>query len=75
MSSYMLFGVVSRKAQGVINQQINPVEDEKIVSEEDLEIRKVRDKRIARFREHYYVHTNFTVSLQNCQEGTRPRDE
>lgn len=35
----------------------------------------MRDKRIARFREHYYVHTNFTVSLQNCQEGTRPRDE
>jgi len=33
------------------------------VTEEDLEIRKVRDLRVSRFREHHYPYTTFTVSL------------
>lgn len=49
-------------------------ERDTIVSEEDLEIRKVRDKRISRFREHFFEHTKFTVSLQNSTEGMRPND-
>ncbi len=71
----MLFGVVSKKAAGVVNQVQPQVEErDTIVSEEDLEIRKVRDKRISRFREHFFQHTKFTVSLQNSTEGMRPND-
>lgn len=66
MSSYMLFGVVSRKAPGVTNYAATPVDDQNtIVSEDDLAIRRVREKRNDRFRQLYFKHTNFTVSLQN----------
>jgi hypothetical protein len=60
----MLFGVVSRKATGVTNFASSAVDEQNtIVSEDDLAIRRVREKRNDRFRQHYFKHTNFTVSL------------
>lgn len=48
MSSYMLFGVISRRANGP-PQQIAQEEQVTVVSQDDLEKRSVKDKRMKRF--------------------------
>lgn len=51
MSSYMLFGVVSRKSSDVLNFSASNIDEQNtIVSEDDLAIRRVREKRNDRFR-------------------------
>ncbi len=40
-----------------------------------MRVKIARDKRILRFRELYYLHNTFTVSLQNTDQKEMPFDQ
>jgi len=67
----MLFGVVRRSVANVLDQPIavgnngsmQPAYEMITISEEELTMKKVRDLRVSRYRDHHMAYTTVTVSL------------
>jgi hypothetical protein len=75
MCAYMLFGGMSRRGLTESQPIVSMEEQKEILSEPELEIRRIRDKRKNRFMGHYYKHNTFTASIQSSPEALKPRDE
>lgn len=47
-----------------------------VISEDELNMKKVRDNRVSRYRDHHMAYTTVTVSLQNNNTmEIKPKDE
>ena len=47
-----------------------------MISEDELNMKKVRDNRVSRYRDHHMAYTTVTVSLQNNNTmEIKPKDE
>lgn len=77
MSSYMLFGVVSKRSAGSASTNIpgQGIEESQPMSPEEVAQQEVKKKRMSRFKLLHDLHTSFTVGLQNSNDGIRPKDE